>query len=175
MFCLSFSAYRYLLVAPVVSATNVQGFKVTANLNDGRGKGTPTFFQLQYRVRTHLGIICNIYVLVIWQINNSAGTFDKKKVFSWLKRITQNSGKGVLCLFSCHVAWIETVMNGNIQIFLDCLTLKVGAPCFFQIFVAVYRLVWLLISAYLNLKYTILLSVSASSNSISTWQWSDIL
>jgi hypothetical protein len=82
MFCLSFSAYGYLLVAPVVSATNIQGFKVTANLNDSRGKSTSTFFQLQYRVRKNLVIICNIYVLVIRQINNSAGTFDRKKVFS---------------------------------------------------------------------------------------------
>ena len=65
MFCPSFSAYKYLSVAPDVSAKNVQGFKVTANLNDSRGKGIPTFFQLQYRVRTHLGIICNRYVLVI--------------------------------------------------------------------------------------------------------------
>ena len=65
MLCTSFSAYKYLLVAPVVSATNVQGFKVTANLNDSRGKGTPTFFQLQYKVRTHLGIVCNGYVSVI--------------------------------------------------------------------------------------------------------------
>jgi hypothetical protein len=49
----SFSAYKYLSVAPVVSAANVEGFKITANLNDSRGKGTPTFYQLQYRERTH--------------------------------------------------------------------------------------------------------------------------
>ena len=49
----SFSAYKYLSVAPVVSAADIQGFKVTANLNDTRGKGTPIFYQLQYRVRTH--------------------------------------------------------------------------------------------------------------------------
>jgi hypothetical protein len=47
------SAYRYLSVAPVVSAVTVQGFKVTADLNDSRGKGTPTFYQLQYKVRAH--------------------------------------------------------------------------------------------------------------------------
>jgi hypothetical protein len=53
MHFVSFSAYKYLSVAPVVSVVNVEGFKVTANLNDSRGKGTPTFYQLQYRVRTH--------------------------------------------------------------------------------------------------------------------------
>jgi hypothetical protein len=42
-----------LSVAPVVSAVTLQGFEVTADLNDIRGKGTPTFYQLQYRVRTH--------------------------------------------------------------------------------------------------------------------------
>ena len=47
-----FSAYKYLSVAPVVIAANIEGFTVTANLNDSRGKGTPTFYQLQYRVRT---------------------------------------------------------------------------------------------------------------------------
>lgn len=45
--------YKYLSVAPGVSATNIQGFKVRANLNDSRGKGTPTFYQFQYR--EHLG------------------------------------------------------------------------------------------------------------------------
>ena len=49
----SFSAYKYLSVAPTVSAANVQGFTVTANSNDSRGKGTPAFYQLQYRVRTY--------------------------------------------------------------------------------------------------------------------------
>ena len=106
MFFLSFSAYKYLSVAPFVSATNVQGFKVTADLNDSRGKGTPTFFQLQYRVRKHFSIVCNTCVSVIWHINNSAGIFDMK-VFSWLKRITQNTVRGLLCLLSCNVAWIK--------------------------------------------------------------------
>jgi len=53
MYVPSFSAYKYLSFAPVVSAANIDGFMVTANLNDCRGKGTPTFYQLQYRVRTH--------------------------------------------------------------------------------------------------------------------------
>jgi len=41
--------YRYLSVPPAVSAVTVQGFKVTADLNDSRGKGTATFYQLQYK------------------------------------------------------------------------------------------------------------------------------
>ena len=37
----------------------------------------------------------------------------------------------------------KTVMNGNIQMFLDCLTLKVEALCFSGTLVAVYHSVWL--------------------------------
>jgi hypothetical protein len=39
-----------------------------------------------------------------------------RRKFLRLKRITQNSGKGMLYPLSCNVAWIEPVMNGNIQI-----------------------------------------------------------
>jgi len=60
---LPFSAYKYLSVAPLVSAANVEGFKVTANLNDSRGKGTPTFYQLQYRERTHkVLVLIDVYL-----------------------------------------------------------------------------------------------------------------
>jgi len=69
----------------------------------------------------------------------------------------------MLYLLSCNVAWIETVMNGNIQMFLNCLILRVETVCFSGMLVAVFQSVWFQISLYLNLEYTTLLSISVSS------------
>jgi hypothetical protein len=56
------------------------------------------------------------------------------------------------------------VMNGNIQMFLNCLILRVETVCFSGMLVAVFQSVWFQISLYLNLEYTTLLSISVSSN-----------
>jgi hypothetical protein len=48
------SAYKYLSSAPDVKATEYHSVAVTADLQNFEGRGTPRFYQLQYRVSAQI-------------------------------------------------------------------------------------------------------------------------
>jgi hypothetical protein len=48
------SAYKYLSTAPDVKAKEYHSVTVTANLQNCKGRGTPRFYQIQYRVSAQI-------------------------------------------------------------------------------------------------------------------------